>query len=72
MKHLANLSIAIILILFALPLMGIVAVAIKLESPGPVLSRCSRICRDGRRFELLRFRTTQLETSKNLAVLADL
>jgi undecaprenyl-phosphate glucose phosphotransferase len=58
MKRFADLSIAAILIVFTLPLMAIIALAIKLEGPGPVLSRRSQLNRDGRRVELLRFRTT--------------
>jgi len=58
MKRFADLLIAVILIVWTLPLMVIVALAIKLESPGPVLSRRSKLNRNGRRFELLRFRTT--------------
>ncbi len=58
MKRFADLSIAAILIVLTSPLMAIVALAIKLESPGPVFSRRSQLNRDGRSFELLRFRTT--------------
>lgn len=39
------------------PLLAICALAIKLDSPGPVLFRQSRIGREGRRFELLKFRS---------------
>ncbi len=38
--------------------MAIVAVAIKIESPGPVLHRQYRLILGGRRIELLKFRTT--------------
>ncbi len=44
-------------LLFFSPLMAIVAVAIKLDSPGPVLFRQQRIGKDGRRFTLNKFRT---------------
>ncbi|MEX1142247.1 MAG: sugar transferase [Thermoleophilaceae bacterium] len=36
---------------------AIVAIAVALDSPGPVLFRSVRIGRDGRRFEMLKFRT---------------
>src|SRR6266480_5067585 len=49
----ASISLAI-----ALPLMIVVAAAIKCDSPGPALVRRARIARDGRRFQLLEFRTT--------------
>jgi lipopolysaccharide/colanic/teichoic acid biosynthesis glycosyltransferase len=43
---------------FLLPLMTAVAVAIKVNSGGPVLRRRLRICRSGRWIEALEFRTT--------------
>jgi lipopolysaccharide/colanic/teichoic acid biosynthesis glycosyltransferase len=56
--RLADLLIAWLLIAFTLPLMMIVALAIKCESSGPVFNRQERIGRGGRRFMLLAFRTT--------------
>jgi exopolysaccharide biosynthesis polyprenyl glycosylphosphotransferase len=41
----------------ALPLMGVMALAIKLTSPGPILLRQERMGLDGRRFSMLKFRT---------------
>ena len=46
------------LLAFTLPLMAIIAIAIKCDSPGPVLSRQVRIRAGGRRQVLLKFRTT--------------
>ena len=39
------------------PLLALISLAIKLDSPGPVLFRQHRIGRDGRPFEMLKFRT---------------
>lgn len=47
---------ALLLALFALP-MALIALAIKLESKGPVLYRQIRVGRDGLRFQLLKFRS---------------
>ena len=47
---------ALALILFA-PLMAAIAAAIRLDSPGPVLFRQQRIGRDGRPFQMVKFRT---------------
>jgi exopolysaccharide biosynthesis polyprenyl glycosylphosphotransferase len=44
-------------LLLSVPLLAIVAVAIKLDSPGPVLFRQRRIGRAGREFRLVKFRT---------------
>jgi lipopolysaccharide/colanic/teichoic acid biosynthesis glycosyltransferase len=57
-KRFGDILAACILIAFCLPLMAIVAVAIKLESPGPVCSRRARLTFSGRRIEILSFRTT--------------
>jgi exopolysaccharide biosynthesis polyprenyl glycosylphosphotransferase len=39
------------------PVMGVIAVVIKLTSPGPVLFRQTRVGRDGHRFEMLKYRS---------------
>jgi exopolysaccharide biosynthesis polyprenyl glycosylphosphotransferase len=48
------------LLMLGAPVFGAIAVAIKLDSPGPVLFRQERIGRGGRPFELLKFRTMEL------------
>jgi len=48
---------AVLLLVPALPLMAIVAIMIKLTSPGPVLFRQIRCGRCGKRFSLLKFRS---------------
>jgi lipopolysaccharide/colanic/teichoic acid biosynthesis glycosyltransferase len=44
-------------IVLLLPVMVGIALAVRLDSPGPVLFRQQRIGRSGRRFQLLKFRT---------------
>jgi exopolysaccharide biosynthesis polyprenyl glycosylphosphotransferase len=39
------------------PLMGVIALSIKLTSPGPVLFRQTRVGRDGATFEMLKYRS---------------
>ena len=51
-RTLAGLGLAVLS-----PLLAAVAVAIKLTSPGPVLFRQRRVGRDGRCFEMLKFRS---------------
>ena len=53
--------IACVLLAITSALMIIVALAIKLQSAGPVLERRECIGRGGRRFQRLRFRTTTYE-----------
>lgn len=56
-KRSFDFIVATLLLLVFLPLMALIAVAIKRGSPGPVLFRQERIGRDDRRFQLLKFRT---------------
>jgi len=60
-RRLADLVIAVALIAFTLPLLAIVALAIKCDSRGPVLDRRERIRLRGGRFIALKFRTTVRE-----------
>jgi Undecaprenyl-phosphate glucose phosphotransferase len=55
-----------ILLLFALPLICIIAVAIKLDSPGPVFFRQRRYGFGGRVFEAMKFRTMYVAQSDQL------
>lgn len=56
-RRLHDCAIASLLLAMASPLMLLVALAIKLESAGPVLVKHTCIGR-GRRFQMLKFRTT--------------
>jgi lipopolysaccharide/colanic/teichoic acid biosynthesis glycosyltransferase len=57
-RPLANLFVAVGLVIVTLPLMVLVAVAIKCDSQGPVFCRTQCVAARGRRFLALRFRTT--------------
>ncbi len=58
MKRIGDLVIACTLIALILPLMTIVVMAIRLDSPGPVFSRHNRRGLGGRQISALKFRTT--------------
>ena len=58
MRRSGDLLIACVLVTLTLPLMLITVVAIRFESPGPVLERRTRIGAGGRQFQMLSFRTT--------------
>jgi lipopolysaccharide/colanic/teichoic acid biosynthesis glycosyltransferase len=55
--RLGDVMVACALLVITLPLMLIVALAIKWESPGPILDSHTCIRAGGRRFQILRFRT---------------
>jgi lipopolysaccharide/colanic/teichoic acid biosynthesis glycosyltransferase len=48
------------LLIVLCPLLALTAVMVRLSSPGPVLYRQRRIGRDGREFELLKFRSMRV------------
>jgi lipopolysaccharide/colanic/teichoic acid biosynthesis glycosyltransferase len=58
MKRIGDLAIASTLIALTLPLMAVVALAIKLDGAGPVLMREERCIGDNRRVTVFKFRTT--------------
>ena len=48
---------ALVALGLTLPLMGLIALLIKMTSPGPVLYRQNRVGLDGSSFEIIKFRT---------------
>jgi lipopolysaccharide/colanic/teichoic acid biosynthesis glycosyltransferase len=68
MKRIGDLAIACALIALTLPLMATVALVIKLDSAGPVLTREARTC-GGRRVAVLKFRTTMQQPQRGRSAL---
>ncbi len=66
MKRLIDRVIAGALLALAASLMVLVALAIRLESPGPILVRESCIGLRGRRFQMPKFRTVRYDLDRNL------
>jgi sugar transferase (PEP-CTERM system associated) len=64
-KRLFDIAAAAILLLFTLPVMGIMALLITIESKGPVVYRQNRVGRGGRNFTLLKFRSMSLDAEKD-------
>ena len=62
LKHAVDRSCALLLLVLTSPLMLAVAIAVRLSSPGPILFRQLRVGRDGRKFNVLKFRTMRNET----------
>lgn len=56
-KRILDLSIAVPALLICLPVLLLIAVAIKMTSPGPILFRQTRVGRGNRLFEVCKFRT---------------
>ena len=64
-KRVIDIVGAIIGIIFLLPVFGILALAVYLDSPGPVLFRQKRIGRKKKEFYILKFRTMKQEAPHN-------
>lgn len=62
LKRTFDLLAAVLAILVFLPLWILIAIAIKLLSPGPVLYKPIRVGKDGRPFTLLKFRTMRVDS----------
>ena len=70
MRRLADLVVACVVLAATLPLALLIALAIKCEGPGPIFERQTCIGRGGRRFEMLKFRTTVADRDHNVPVWA--
>ena len=62
----ADLALALALLLFTLPLTLLVALLVRLESPGPVLYRQERVGLNGRPFQLIKFRSMRVDAEAGL------
>jgi putative colanic acid biosynthesis UDP-glucose lipid carrier transferase len=62
-KELLDRVLAVGILVLILPVMLLIALAIKLESPGPVIFRQLRHGRDGRPFTVYKFRTMRREAA---------
>jgi polysaccharide biosynthesis protein PslA len=71
LSRVGDVLIAVAVILFTLPLMAFVALAIRLDSKGPVFSRQPRLAPEGRRFFAIKFRTTEHDPSRHSRAMWD-
>jgi Undecaprenyl-phosphate glucose phosphotransferase len=67
-KRTLDIFLAAMALIFFLPIMTLTAIAIKLDSPGPVIFRQTRSGFNGRRFVIFKFRTMTVQEN-GLAVL---
>ncbi|MGB7406507.1 MAG: exopolysaccharide biosynthesis polyprenyl glycosylphosphotransferase [Pacificimonas sp.] len=63
LKRSFDLAIAVPAVLCLLPLLVLIAVAIRLDSPGPILFRQQRMGHRNRLFEVLKFRSMRVEAT---------
>jgi lipopolysaccharide/colanic/teichoic acid biosynthesis glycosyltransferase len=65
-KRLFDVALAAAALLLLAPLLGVVALLIRAESPGPVFYRQTRVGRGGRTFCLLKFRSMKVDNDAGL------
>jgi len=61
LKTVEDYVLASVLLVFASPLMALIAIGVKLSSPGPVLYRQKRVGWNGKEFTMLKFRSMPVE-----------
>lgn len=66
-RRLLDVSLAAGLVLCCLPLLAVAALAVALDSPGPIIFRQERLGHRGRRFQLLKFRTMVADAEERWA-----
>jgi len=71
LKRAFDLVVASITVVIGAPLLLCIAIAIKLDSPGPVLYRQRRVGKDGVAFDMLKFRSMCADAEGQLALLSD-
>ena len=70
LKRLSDIVISMTAILLLSPIMIITALSIKLYDRGPVFYKQTRLTKDGRRFEIIKFRSMKVDAEKNGAQLS--
>lgn len=64
MKRIMDIVISFILLIISIPIFVIIAIAIKIDSEGPVFFIQKRVGKDGKLFDLIKFRTMYHKTPK--------
>jgi exopolysaccharide biosynthesis polyprenyl glycosylphosphotransferase len=70
-KRATDLVLTIVAFVLAAPLLGCIALAIKLDSAGPVFFRQERLGRNGRPFQMLKFRSMVNDADRQLELLRE-
>ncbi|HEY1387007.1 MAG TPA: sugar transferase, partial [Ktedonobacterales bacterium] len=70
-KRVMDLAICIPCLIVATPLMLLIALIVRLDSPGPALFKQERVGQHNRRFVMLKFRTMQLDTEERMMEAAE-
>jgi exopolysaccharide biosynthesis polyprenyl glycosylphosphotransferase len=66
MKRVLDLVVAVPILVLSLPLWAVIAIAIRLDSRGPVFFSHKRVTKDGREFPMRKFRTMRTDLAVSL------
>jgi lipopolysaccharide/colanic/teichoic acid biosynthesis glycosyltransferase len=72
MKRLVDIILGALLLIAFAPVAAVIAMLIRLDSPGPVIFKATRVGKDSRRFTLYKFRTMGKDAEAQLPTLAHL
>ncbi len=64
-KHALDRALAFVLLVALAPLLALIALAVRLSSPGPVFFRQQRVGRDGRIFDFYKFRSMRMQQGED-------
>lgn len=64
-KRMFDVAVSVLILLFALPLAFFAAIAIVVDSRGPIFFRQDRVGLNGRRFQILKFRSMRVDAERN-------
>jgi len=64
-KHYVDCALALVALVFLLPLLLVIGLLIRLDSPGPAIFRQTRIGYRGKPFTLYKFRSMRMQTTAN-------
>ena len=70
-KRFFDISVSLLLLTFLLPLMAVVAILVKLTSPGPIIYKQKRLTIGGKYFVIYKFRTMTTNAEADGAKMAD-
>lgn len=66
LKRVLDMSVVLVALIFAAPIMAITALLIRLDSPGPILFRQIRVGKWGESFTCLKFRSMYIDAEERL------
>jgi exopolysaccharide biosynthesis polyprenyl glycosylphosphotransferase len=71
-KRFLDITAAVLMLILFLPIIPVVAILIKLDSPGPVLFKQKRIGKDGKEFDFFKFRSMVSDAEEVIGTLRPL